>query len=76
VKSSKKKSRKYIAIVKLGNNTDGTAHCVKYRFDNAVKFTQYLDLKWPGWKWFNIYSNRSPNKGEQITSYTKFNKPK
>jgi hypothetical protein len=70
-----RKSRKYIAIVKLNNKSDGTARCLKYRFDNVFKFTSFLDSNWPEWKWFNLYSNRPPNKGEQIDSYTKYNRP-
>lgn len=72
---SKKISRKYIAIVKIDNNQDGTARCVKYRFDNVIKFTIFLDSKWKQWKWFNLYSNRHPNKGQQIANYTQKNRP-
>jgi hypothetical protein len=71
----KKISRKYVAIVKISNNPDGSAMCVKYRFDNLMKFSKFLDNKWAAWKWFNLYSNRTPNKGEQIGSYTKYNRP-
>ena len=31
-------SRKYAAIIKLANNPDGSAKCLKYRFDNLTKF--------------------------------------
>jgi hypothetical protein len=75
VKGNQKTSRKYVAIVKIGNNPDGSAHCVKYRFDDLVKFTKFLDAKWSEWKWFNLFDNRGPNKGEQIANYTKNNRP-
>jgi len=67
---------KYIVIVKIKNNPDGTAYCVKYRVTNLVKFTQFLDKKWIGWKWFNVYSNIGINKGKQLANFTKNKKPK
>ena len=30
--------------MKLGNNPEGTAHCIKYHFDDLLKFTLYLDI--------------------------------
>lgn len=71
----KRTPKRYIAIVKLWNNPDGTAHCVKYHFDDLLKFTMFLDNKWSKWKWFNLYSNRGNNKRLQIGNYTKYNKP-
>lgn len=70
-----KVSKKYKAIVKIKNNPDGTAYCVKYRFDDLLKFVVFLDEKWVNWKWFNVYSNRDNNKSVQIANYTKFKKP-
>lgn len=67
--------KKYIAIVKICNNSDGTAFCVKYRFNDLLKFTAFLDKKWPNWKWFNIFSNRGYNKGKQIGNFTNKNRP-
>lgn len=69
------KSKKYIAIVKIKNNKDGTAKCVKYRFDNLLKFTEFLDRKWSEWKWYNVFSNRGNNKKTQIANFTNRNKP-
>lgn len=69
-------SKKYTAIVKIANNPDDSAHCVKYRFDNLLKFTKFLDVKWAGWKWFNVYSNKGINKGKQLENFTKFKRPK
>jgi len=69
------KSKKYIAIVKIKNNKDGSAKCVKYRFDNLLKFTEFLDLKWSEWKWYNVFSNRGNNKKTQIANYTNRKRP-
>ena len=71
----KSTSKRYVAIVKTGNNPDGTAHCVKYRLNDLLKFTAYLDKKWIGWRWFNIYSNQGENKGTQIASFTNKKRP-
>lgn len=70
-----KTSKKYKAIVKIKNNQDGTAFCVKYRFDDLLKFTNFLDSKWQEWKWYNVFSNKKQDKGQQIGSFTKHNKP-
>ena len=69
------KSKKYIAIVKIRNDKDGSAKCVKYRFDNLLKFTEFLDKKWSECKWYNVFSNRGNNEKKQIASYTNRNKP-
>lgn len=69
-------SKKYTSIVKISNRHDGSAHCVKYRFDNLLSFTKFLDEKWVEWKWFNVYSNNGINKGKQLGNFTKFNRPK
>ena len=70
------KPKKYEIIVKIKNNADNSAHCVKYRVDNLLKFTEFLDTKWNDWKWFNVYSNHSENKGIQLGNFTKYQRPK
>lgn len=68
--------KNYVAIVKIKNNQDGSALCVKYRFDNLLRFTSFLDAKWMGWKWYNVYSNKGENKGKQIANFTRYKKPR
>lgn len=75
MKQKKSVAKDYIAIVKLANNKDGTAHCVKYRFNNLLKFTRFLDREWSSWKWYNVFSNRGTNKGMQLASFTNRNRP-
>ena len=65
-------AKKYTAIVKIKNRPDGSAHCVKYRFDNLLNFTNFLDKNWATWKWFNVYSNKDIDKGKQLANFTKF----
>ncbi len=74
-KNQKSKPKRYIAIVKIRNNKDGTAYCVKYRFDDLLKFTEFLDKKWSGWKWYNVFSNQGSNRGTQIANFTNRNRP-
>ncbi len=67
--------KKYKVIVKIKNNPDGSAHCIKYRVTDLLKFTQFLDKTWSEWKWFNVYENLGVNKGNQIANFTKNNRP-
>ena len=69
-------SKKYKVIVKIKNNTDGTAYCVKYRCDNLQKLLVFLDTKWSEWKWSNVYANTGKDKGKQLANFTKNNRPK
>lgn len=66
------KPKKYNCIVKVGNNPDGSAKCLKYRLNDLLKFTVFLDRTHSEWKWFNVYSAKSRL---QLASYTKFKKP-
>lgn len=70
-----KTSKRYKAIVKIKNNPDATAYCVKYRFDDLLKFTKFLDSSWQEWKWFNVFSNKKENKNQQLGNFTKNNIP-
>ena len=67
--------KKYKIIVKIKNNPDGSAHCIKYRVTDLLKFTQFLDKTWSEWKWFNVYENLGVDKGNQIANFTKSNRP-
>lgn len=71
----KKISKKYIAIVKVADNPDGSAKCLKYRFNDLLLFTAFLDKKWNMWRWFNVYANRGNYKGEQLDNFTKNRRP-
>jgi len=72
---NKIRPKRYIAIVKISNNTDGSAYCVKYRFDDLLKFVIFLDKNWSDWKWFNVYSNKGADKGSQLGNFTNKNRP-
>jgi len=55
------------AIVKIS-----TKEFHKYHVRNLLKFTAWLDTKYPDWKWFNVYDKKSKN---QIGNFTKTNRP-
>jgi len=75
VQKNKNKPKRYVAIVKIGNMPDGSARCVKYRFNNLLKFTTFLDTKWTTWKWFNVYANTGENKRKQVGNFTNRQRP-
>lgn len=60
-----KKENKYTVIVKIDNDK-----FLKYRCRNLVKLCQFLDDKWSGWRWFNVY-----DRGVKIASYSKNHRP-
>lgn len=68
-------SKKYIAIVKVADNPDGSAKCLKYRFNDLLKFTTFLDKDWRTWRWFNVYANKGNYKGEQLDNFTNKRRP-
>lgn len=57
---------KYRIIVKAGPD-----RFVKYRSDNLLSFTNFLDKSYKGWRWFNVYSKD----GEQLASFTNKHRP-
>lgn len=75
MKKKHNKPKAYIAIAKVADKADGTAHCVKFRFNNLLKFTIFLDTKWSGWRWYNVFSNRGNDKGNQVANFTNKNRP-
>ena len=66
------KPKKYTCIVKIRNNPDSSAKCLKYRLNDLLKFTSFLDRNYPEWKWFNVFSKETKM---QIMSFTKNRRP-
>lgn len=62
--------KKYICIVKVVDSTGDKF--LKYRTNDLIKFTKFLDLKFPDWKWFNVYDKIT---GEQVANFTINNRP-
>ena len=63
----KKTMKKYTCIVKTGPQK-----FVKYRLNDLIKFTSFLDRNWSAWTWFNVFDNRTKL---QVGNFTKYQKP-
>ena len=72
MKKTSNKPKKYSCIVKVGNNPDRSANCLKYRSNDLLKLTFFLDRKHPEWKWFNVFLKSTR---EQVMSFTKLRRP-
>lgn len=57
---------KYKAIVKVD-----AEKFVKYRTDNLLSFTKYLDKAYPGWRYFNVFNEARV----QVASFTNRQRP-
>ena len=58
----------YTTITKVGVD-----QFVKYRnVSNLIRFTHFLDNKFPTWRYFNVYDKKSK---KQVASFTKENRP-
>ncbi|UZR95303.1 hypothetical protein [Chondrinema litorale] len=65
--NSAEKERKYRCIVKVSGEK-----FVKYNTSNLLDFTDFLDKKYPNWRWFNVYNKKNR---KQIGSFTKKRRP-
>lgn len=65
-----KQKKKYKVIAKVDNDK-----FVKYNVNNLIKFSEFLDKEFNGWRWFNVYRYSSDGLGEQLASYTNKNRP-
>jgi len=59
--------KKYIVRAKVGDEK-----FVKYHVNNLVLFTKFLDEKFAGWRWFNVYIKDTE---KQIANFTSKNRP-
>jgi len=64
--------KKYRVITKIGNNSDGSAQCVRYRCSDLVSYCRFLDKTFPSWTWTNVYDKET---GVQLGNFTKFSRP-
>lgn len=66
----------YTVIVKVSGGIDDRSpeHFKKWRFvHDLLKFTSFLDLNYPRWRYMNVYDRRKG--GSPIVSYTQKNRP-
>lgn len=66
---SKKVKKKYVAIGKIGNNPDKSAHCIKHWTNNIEKWIIQQGKKYQ-FRWVNFYYNTGTLKGQQFKSWT------
>lgn len=62
--------KKYRVIVKVGNEK-----FIRYNVNNLLKFTEYLDITFPEWRWFNVYEYVPGKIGMQLDNFTTKNRP-
>jgi hypothetical protein len=62
--------KKYKVIAKVDSDK-----FVKYNVNNLVKFAEFLDINFQGWRWFNVFEYTKDGTGKQITSFTNKNRP-
>lgn len=60
-------SKRYTCIAKVDDE-----HFVKYRLNDLLKFVAFLDQRWTGWRWFNVYDKRTK---QQLASFTNRRRP-
>ena len=56
-----------IAIVKISQT-----EFHKYHVRNLLNFTKWLDTKFPGWKWYNVFDKKT---NLQIGNFTTKQRP-
>ena len=66
--------KKYRVIAKTGK-TNEAQNFKKWKCNNLVKFTAFLDKNYPDWCYFNVYEYRKGERGIQLESFTKNKRP-
>lgn len=69
-KNKKTIKKKFVAILKVGQNSDGSSICYKHWFNDINKYTEKILPKYKPW-WANYYFNTGENKGKQFASWTR-----
>ena len=65
-----KEKKKYKVIAKVDNEK-----FVKYNVNNLIKFSEFLDKNFSGWRWFNVYKYSKESNGVQLANFTNQNRP-
>ena len=64
------KKKKYKVIAKVEKDK-----FVKYNVNNLLLFTEFLDVNFNGWRWFNVFEYTKDNNGSQLASFTTKDRP-
>ena len=62
--------KKYKVIAKVEKDK-----FVKYNVNNLLLFTEFLDVNFSGWRWFNVFEYTKDGDGSQLASFTTKNRP-
>lgn len=62
--------KKYKVIAKVEKDK-----FVKYNVNNLLLFTEFLDVNFSGWRWFNVYKYTKEGNGLQLANFTALNRP-
>lgn len=62
--------KKYKVIAKVGGS-----QFVRYNVNDLLAFTRFLDERFLGWRWFNVYRYTKAGDGEQLASFTTRERP-
>lgn len=62
--------KKYKIIAKVDDNK-----FVKYNVNNLLLFTEFLDINFSGWRWFNVFEYTKEGNGLQLGSFTTKGRP-
>ena len=62
--------KKYKVIAKVEKDK-----FVKYNVNNLLLFTEFLDVNFNGWRWFNVYEYTKESNGTQLANFTTTNRP-
>lgn len=65
--------KKFRCWVKVGENDFKSWHV-----NNLLKFTTFLDVKYPNWRFFNVYRNSKSEEKDnvELARFTKNNRPR
>lgn len=64
------KKKKYKVIAKVNNEK-----FVKYNVNNLLLFTEFLDVNFSGWRWFNVFEYTKDGDGSQLANFTTNKRP-
>ena len=62
--------KKYKVIAKVENDK-----FVKYNVNNLLLFTEFLDINFSGWRWFNVFEYKKEGNGMQLANFTTKSRP-
>lgn len=62
--------KKYKVIAKVEKDK-----FVKYNVNNLLLFTEFLDVNFSGWRWFNVFEYKKEGDGSQLANFTTKSRP-